>query len=283
MTYRAQGRKKSLFIAKSTVEDGAFFDYVVNGSNFKIPYTDFLSGLGVTGTIVQAGAVTGAPVLDTDGSVNKIRNIENGSGVSANVSAGNGIVLTHTFTADATGIPLLLNTTATNPVVASLVSGTGISLTATGNYVTVSASEASVAFAKVTMQGNTTDTVIASTAIPVLVAGTFVSDNESGFTGNAAGRITYNGSDTRRITIHAILSLTVATGTYRDMSIYIALNGVVRADTKVTATTSASYYRNLCSYANIEMSTNDYVEMFIQNETSTDNLEVLSAIFGAEA
>jgi len=167
--------------------------------------------------------------------------------------------------------------------VASLVSGTGISLTATGNYVTVSASEASVAFAKVTMQGNTTDTVIASTATPVLVAGTFVSDNESGFTGNAAGRITYNGSDTRRITIHAILSLTVATGTYRDMSIYIALNGVVRADTKVTATTSASYYRNLCSYANIEMSTNDYVEMFIQNETSTDNLEVLSAIFGAEA
>ena len=75
---RSQGRKKSDFVAKTSVDAGAYVDYFVNGTNYKIAYSDFLAGLGVTGTIVQAGDPTGIAVLDIDGTVNKIRNIESG-------------------------------------------------------------------------------------------------------------------------------------------------------------------------------------------------------------
>ena len=72
---RSQGRKKSDFVAKTSVDAGAYIDYFVNGTNYKILYTNFLSGLGVTGTIVSEGDASGIAVLNVDGTVNKIRNI----------------------------------------------------------------------------------------------------------------------------------------------------------------------------------------------------------------
>ena len=41
MADRAQGRKKSNFVAKTTVEAGAFMDYFVNNYNYKISYANF--------------------------------------------------------------------------------------------------------------------------------------------------------------------------------------------------------------------------------------------------
>jgi hypothetical protein len=102
MAGNSQGRKKSQFVQQNTVLANSYLDYVVNGSNYKISYDNFVANLGVTGSIVQDGAVTGAPVLDVDGTVNRIRNIENGSGVLANVSAENGVKLSHNFVNDAT-------------------------------------------------------------------------------------------------------------------------------------------------------------------------------------
>ena len=83
MVDRSQGRKKSDFVAKTTVESGAFMDYFYNNTNYKISYTNFVAGLGVTGSIEQDGDPTGIAVLDIDGSVNKIRNIESGAGILA--------------------------------------------------------------------------------------------------------------------------------------------------------------------------------------------------------
>ena len=137
MVDQSQGRKKSNFVAKTSVDAGAFMDYFVNGTNYKISYTNFVGGLGVTGSITQTGAATGIAVLDIDGSVNKIRNIESGSGILASVSAENGLELKHNFSADSTGAPLLLNVTDATPDIASLVGGSGINVTSTSNYVTI--------------------------------------------------------------------------------------------------------------------------------------------------
>ncbi len=279
MTTRSDGRRKSQFIQKSAVDAGGYLDYVVNGSNFKISYDDFVSGLGVTGSIVQTGAITGAPVLDVDGSINKIRNIENGSGVLANVSAENGIKLSHNFVNDATGTPLFLSTTADQPVFASLVAGNGISVTSTDNYVTI-AQEGIAEYASVTMHGNATETVIAATATPVKVAGTFIVGDEAGYTGDTTGRITHDGNTARHI-INAIISMTVASGTNHTVSMYIALNGTVIPSTKTTTTTSSGLYRSLATFANLELDEGDYVEIFVRNESTTDNLIVLDAIIGA--
>ena len=279
MVDNAQGRKKSQFIAKDTVLANSYLDYVVNGYNYKISYDNFVANLGVTGSIVQDGAVTGAAILDTQGSVNNIRNLENGSGIVANVSPENGVILTHNFTQDATGTPIFLNTTADSPTFASLVAGNGIAITATDNYVTID--QVGVAeYANVTMHGNSTETVISSTATAVKVAGTFVVGDESGYTGSTNGRITHNGNTARHI-INAIISLTVASGTNHRVSMYIALNGTIIPSPKTTATTSSGLYRSMATFANLELDDGDYVEIFVRNESTTDNLIVLDAIVGA--
>ena len=115
-------------------------DYFVNGVNYKIPYANFVSGLGVTGSLVQDGASDGVPVLNTQGSVNNIRNLEPGAGISASISAEDGITLKHNFTQDTTGSPVLVNPTATSPAIASIVAGSGISVTAASNNITIAAS-----------------------------------------------------------------------------------------------------------------------------------------------
>ena len=279
MAGNAQGRKKSEFVQQNTVLANSYLDYVVNGSNYKISYDNFVANLGVTGSIIQSGAVTGAPVLDVDGSVNKIRTIENGSGVLANVSAENGIKLSHNFVNDATGTPIFLSTTADQPVFASLVAGNGIALTSTDNYVTID--QVGIAeYANVSMHGNSTETVISSTATAVKVAGTFVVGDESGYTGSTTGRITHTGNTARHI-INAIISMTVASGTNHRVSMYIALNGTIIASSKTTTTTSSGLHRSLATFANLELDEGDYVEIFVRNESTTDNLIVLDAIIGA--
>ena len=279
MAGNAQGRKKSEFVQQNTVLANSYLDYVVNGSNYKISYDNFVANLGVTGSIIQSGAVTGAPVLDVDGSVNKIRTIENGSGVLANVSAENGIKLSHNFVNDATGTPIFLSTTADQPVFASLVAGNGIALTSTDNYVTID--QVGIAeYANVSMHGNSTETVISSTATAVKVAGTFVVGDESGYTGSTTGRITHTGNTARHI-INAIISMTVASGTNHTVSMYIALNGTIITSSKTTTTTSSGLYRSLATFANLELDEGDYVEIFVRNESTTDNLIVLDAIIGA--
>lgn len=279
MVDRAQGRKKSQFVQQTSVLDNSYLDYFVNGTNYKISYTDFVGGLGVSGSIVQDGAVTGTPVLDVDGSVNNIRNLEDGSGIVTNVSAENGITIAHNLSRDVTGAPLFLDTTATSPVIASLVGGNGISVTSTDNYVTID--QVGVAeYAEVTMHGNSTETAIASTATPVKVAGTFVVGDESGYTGDTTGKITHNG-DTARHIINAVISMTVVSGSNHTVSMYIALNGSTVASSKTTTTTSANLYRSLSTFANLELDDGDYVEIFVRNESTTDNIIVLDAILGA--
>jgi len=281
-TTRAQGRKKSQFVAKTTVEAGGYFDYVVNGYNYRIAYTDFIGGLGVTGTIVQEGNVSGTPVLETVAVGNhKIRNLENGSGVKSNVSAGNGITLSHNFTVDATGSPLMLNTAATSPTFVSLLAGSGITLSAAGNVIAISAND-DLAYAESYLQGNSTATVIASTATPVLIAGTWTFGVNTGFTQTSAGRFTYNGTTAAVMTIHASITLDPVSASNQNLSLYVAKNGAVISETRISASIAAGLTQNLALSTNQSFATNDYIDLFVQNSTTTDNILVASALFGID-
>ena len=70
MVNNADGRKKSDFLAKTSVTSGAYMDFFVNSTNYKISYANFISGLGVTGTIVTLGSGSGTPILNVSGTVN---------------------------------------------------------------------------------------------------------------------------------------------------------------------------------------------------------------------
>ena len=279
MVDRTQGRKKSDFVAKSTVDAGSYLDYFVNGTNYKISYDNFVNTLGVTGSITTKGPGTAAPVLTTSGTINYIRGIEDGPGVVANVSANDGIKIEHSFTADTTGTPLFLSTTSQNPVIASLVAGAGISLTATSNYVTVTA-VAQQTYGQVTMHSNATNTVIAATNTPVLIAGTFVAGTTSNFTATTGGRLTYTASQNYTVGVNASITLRPDSSSNQTLTVHLAKNGTVLTNAKISRVISFGQTGNVSLNFTVSLSTNDYLELFVSNGTSTDDILVTDVLFG---
>jgi hypothetical protein len=280
MAGNSQGRKKSEFIQQNTVLANSYLDYVVNGTNYKISYDNFVANLGVTGSIVQDGAVTGAPVLDVDGSVNRIRNLEGGSGINVNVSPENGVIVSHNLTASADGLPILLNTTAASPTIASIVAGSGISIATVNSSGIEITSIADQIYGQVTMQGNATATTIATQGTPVKVAGTWVVQTESNFTGNTTGRLTYNGSTTEVVSASVSITFSHAAGGTDDLAVYIAKNGSVITASKLTRAVTGSARGNVGTFFNVSMDTSDYLEVFVANDSDTNNITVVDCLFG---
>lgn len=140
MTNQAKDRKISNFISGTAVPAGSFFTYISNRTNYKISYSDFIGGLGVTGTIVQKGSVSGTPVLNTSGTVNEIRNLEDGYGVKASVSPEGGITLDHNFITDTVGVELVVDLGVTQPKFRSLVAGAGINVSRSNGNIQIALS-----------------------------------------------------------------------------------------------------------------------------------------------
>jgi len=275
---RSQGRKKSDFVAKTSVDAGAYIDYFVNGTNYKILYTNFLSGLGVTGTIVSEGDASGIAVLNVDGTVNKIRNIENGSGIIASVSANGGVKLQQNFTADTTGEPILRNITDDTPDIVSLVAGAGISIARTNNYLTISETANTILDGLVSLQANSTATTISVAGTAVIVAGTWVVQKSGVGSATTSGRITYTGSANQELVLDASLSIKTASASAQNVSVYLAKNGTIIAASRINAETDNTMEKNI-SVSWIETAAqNDYFEVFVANDTSTDNLIVSRAV-----
>jgi hypothetical protein len=128
-----KGIKKSQFNSATSVDSDGYFDFVLNGQNLRIKYTDFLSALNVTGSIVQGGDPVGAPVLDVQGAVNVIRNLTGGTGIDISVNPQNGLDIStsfpfNNFTFDETGIPVVDDPSSSSPIFRSFSSGDGLSI-----------------------------------------------------------------------------------------------------------------------------------------------------------
>jgi len=134
-------KKISEFSVDADVTDDSLITYVKNGQNFTVTQAAYLAGLGVTGTLVQDGAITGVPVLDTAGTINNIRNIEASVGIAAAVSAENGVSIKTALLPASTGIQTLFNET-TAPQFRSLVAGTGINIAQAGETIQIALSAA---------------------------------------------------------------------------------------------------------------------------------------------
>jgi len=276
MIERSYGVRQSEFVQQTSILAGSSFGFFNNGYNYQITYANFLNGLGVTGTISQVGDVTGVPVLDISGVNNYIRNLEEGSGISLNLSAEDGIEIAHNFTIDSVGEPIVQNGGAASPTFVSIEGGAGIAATTTGTRVVISSTE-TLSFASVSMAGNSTATTIASTATPVKAAGTFVvGDVSSNFTGATSGRITHTGPQSRHV-INALVTLDAASGSNHLLSIFIAVNGVI-VSTKMTDTVSSGLPRAIATFANIVLDTDDYVEIFVRNESTTTSVIAVNAV-----
>lgn len=128
MSNQSNGRKISQFVAQTSIPSDAQFTFISNNVNYRIAISDFQSSIGVTGTIEQAGNVLATPVLNVAGSVNKIRNLEDGPGVKTSVSPENGITIEHNFQSDSTGVEIVDDLTLASPKFRSLIAGSGINV-----------------------------------------------------------------------------------------------------------------------------------------------------------
>lgn len=123
-----KGTKKSNFTGATTIADSDTLDFVRSGQNLKITYSNFLDGLGVSGSITAVGNTSDFPILDNQGTINGIRNIQAGDGIDIEITPDNSLKFSTSFVFDDTGTQLVDDSTAKPIVVRSLVEGTNISL-----------------------------------------------------------------------------------------------------------------------------------------------------------
>jgi len=186
MVTRADGKKKSKFLAQTSVLSGSYFDYVVSGTNYRISYDNLLAGLDIRSKVQQGGLLS--------------------------------------------------------------------------------------------MQNNATATTIAAIATPVRVAGVWTSVSADSMTASTSGRLTYDLSDSRVLSIGADLTIDPAAGTSQSVSVYIALNGAVIDGSRISTTISTGAPQSLSTQWRIAFTLADYVEVFVQNATATNNLVVSRAV-----
>lgn len=137
----------------------------------------------------------------------------------------------------------------------------------------------SVTDSLISIQGNATESVISSTGVPVKMSGTWVDNGSSRFSVDTnGGRMTYIGERNSNIPIDYVSSMKSAAGGDKQVSMYVAINGSVISETKVTDTASNSKSGALKGIWQHNFANGDYVEMFISNDTNTENLIVESAV-----
>ena len=107
---------------------------------------------------------------------------------------------------------------------------------------------------------------------PKLMNGTFTSELSSRFTNTTAGRMTYIGLESRSFMIAANFSADPASGSNKDYSFYVALNGTIIEASRGTRNLDAANPQGVSITSNTEMTTNDFVEIFVENNSDTTNI-----------
>jgi len=122
-------------------------------------------------------------------------------------------------------------------------------------------------------------TTIASAGAAVLVANTWVVSRESQFTCTTAGRAVYTGVKDIVVPITAKCSVAPVSGTNIKIGVYIAKNGVIVAASEAYGTASAGSPASITVIWQDGLSTNDYLEVFVENDDNATDLSVETAQF----
>lgn len=136
----SNGQKISQFNVLTSLLDSASLTVVSGGQNYTIPFSTFKTLLGVTGTLESVGDPLGVPVLSEPVSGQyEIKSLEDGAGIIFNTTVEGGAQAKWNVLQDATGLPVANSLTSLQPVLSSLVAGTGMVLTQNGNAITITA------------------------------------------------------------------------------------------------------------------------------------------------
>lgn len=132
--------------------------------------------------------------------------------------------------------------------------------------------------AMVSLNNNAAETVIATQSIPVKVNGTFTIERDTQFTADTTGRITYDGERDITSPIDIVTTVTSASGTNKDVKVYLALNGAFIANSGKIGRVGATDPRLVSSIWQLTLEPGDFLEIFIENNSDTINLVVVDAV-----
>jgi hypothetical protein len=143
------------------------------------------------------------------------------------------------------------------------------------------ATQNSTFYGEMYFTGNTTPTAIATLSTPVKVTGTYISGDLTGFT-HSGGTLTYTDTVSREMFVIATLTATY-NGSSNDTSFFIAKSGSVIAKSKqstfIGGVTPAT--QPATSKAQITLVEGDTLELWVQNDTGTDDIIVQDVNFSA--
>lgn len=117
---------------------------------------------------------------------------------------------------------------------------------------------------------------IGAAATPVIIGATWTSVDMHRFTHTAGGRWTYTGKGTH-VDITVSISADIATGT-DNITFFLYKNGVQIAASAVTREFTAGNIGNLSLIWNLQLETNDYMELWVQNDDTATNVIIDSAV-----
>jgi hypothetical protein len=132
--------------------------------------------------------------------------------------------------------------------------------------------------ALISFRNNATETVIATIDTPVLAAGTWIESQASFFTTTVAGRITYIAERTIKAPITISAGLISSGGGAITVTVYMAKNGVVVNASGVDVAISGSIAQTITIPWQDSFALDDYVEIYVENNSNTTNIIVDHAI-----
>jgi hypothetical protein len=133
-----------------------------------------------------------------------------------------------------------------------------------------------------TMNGNAVASDVITQGVAVKVAGTTTAQGITQRFTHTNNRLTYSGALTRNFRVSGVLSFT--SGANDKIGVYVAKNGTPIANSEIYSTANtAGRSENVTAQALVELATNDYVEIWVENDTDTDDITVsdLSVIIEA--
>lgn len=124
------------------------------------------------------------------------------------------------------------------------------------------------------MNGNATVTDIVTQDVAVKIAGTTTSGSITQKFTNTNNKATYTGALNKTFLVSVVASVTSVSANDQ-IGFYVAKNGTVVAESEIYVTTNANSRAESVSLQGVvELTTNDYVEIWIENKTDTSDVTV---------
>lgn len=269
-------RKISAFTGQVTIPSDALLTLVSGKQNYKISYADFLSAIGFSGSISQAGD-DGTPILDQPlANVSVIRNLFATTGLKSSITDTNGLMIETDLTKPDDGTQILVNEDSA-PLIRSLVAGDGMTITVTDDVITLTSGDVSPSFASSSFQDNSDETTITSISEPEPVEATWEEEDAEDFTFDD-GVWTYTGTETKRFMISCTSTLSRSGLSALDIvSTYISKNGSVITSGVPSLAMNGTAQSPFLNQTIVSLDAGDTISFYVGNLSQLNAITVICA------